>query len=367
MQASNVTRHTGMRFSRTDSTPRGLSATEMIALVLLGVGLSFAPVEAQTVTVPNQFVNGDVADADQVNENFAALEDAVNTIPIPAKTVVVAKSGGHFDNVADAVSGITDAASDNPYIVRVHPGVYNETQAIVVPGFVHLAGSGAGITVIRRTAGDTSQTAEAAIVTLEDGAQLSDLSVENDGTNALAIGVLGFALDEGTRVDGVHALANGTGGTGHFAFLFYESNVVLRDSEGRAEGASVVNTAFGSVDSGGPFAQPRIERCRLEGNGGPSGLGMQLSATAADVFDSYIFGSGRAISTSGQGVSEVHNSVLRSFDAIMEQTGSAVVLLAGVQVAGGTAPVGISSNFKYVHCFKNNYDPIVDGTGSDVN
>ena len=367
MQAINVSRHSNLRCSRKGSRACWLNAAELSALLMLGVCLSFAPAEAQTVTVPNQFVNGEIADADEVNANFQALEDAVNTIPLPSNTVVVAKTGGHFDNVADAISGITDAASDNPYLVRVHPGIYDETQAIIVPGFVHLAGSGAGVTVIRRTAGDSSQTAQAAIITLEDGAQLSDLSVENDGTAVFAIGVLGFAVDEGTLVDRVHALVNGAGGTGHFAFLFHDSNVTLRDSEGRAEGASLVNTGFGSTDSGGPFAQPRIERCRLEGNGGSSGFGMQISSTAADVFDSDIFGSGRAISTSIEGISEVHHSVLRSFAAIMEQTGSATVLLAGVHVLSTTNPIGNSSNFKYVHCFKGNYDPIVDGTGSNVN
>jgi hypothetical protein len=49
----------------------------------------------------------------------------------------------------------------------------------------------------------------------------------------------------------------------------------------------------------------------------------------------------------------------------MEQTGSAAVLLAGTQLIGSN-PVGVSTNFKYVHCSKSNYDPVTDGTGSSI-
>lgn len=53
---------------------RTLKPFATIALTLVAV----VPVLAFAVTVPNAFVNGTVADANEVNANFVALEDAVN-------------------------------------------------------------------------------------------------------------------------------------------------------------------------------------------------------------------------------------------------------------------------------------------------
>ena len=50
----------------------------LLSLSLLLLTLS-PTANAQTVSVPNTFTNGTVADADQVNANFTALETGVNT------------------------------------------------------------------------------------------------------------------------------------------------------------------------------------------------------------------------------------------------------------------------------------------------
>lgn len=345
------------------------------AIALVGISFAVRDVAAQTVTVPNEFVNGEIADANDVNQNFQTLEDAVNTnglvletIPAPANTIVVAKTGGHFDTVADAIASITDAGASNPYLVQVYPGVYDETQAIVVPGFVHLSGAGPGISSIRRSAGSATQNPEAAVITLESDSRLSAVRVENDdAANTFAFGVFGIGLSENTVVDDVDVVVNGSGGVGHYAFFFRDSDIRLRDSSGTAQGASTVNSGFASSDDGGPFAQPRIERCSFEANGVVSGLGIQLLATAADIFDSRIFGTETAISTSTSGITEIHGSEIESFGPVMSQTGASAVLLGGVLIRAVEAPQGIASQFKYVHCYKGDYDPIADGAGSTVN
>ncbi|MFL3654844.1 MAG: hypothetical protein ACJ04P_07185, partial [Halioglobus sp.] len=53
-----------------------------VSVFLCSVFLVFAlPVYAET-RVPNTFVNGTPADAEEVNENFDALENAINSIPV---------------------------------------------------------------------------------------------------------------------------------------------------------------------------------------------------------------------------------------------------------------------------------------------
>lgn len=340
----------------------------------------FAP-RGGTVAIPNTFVAGTIARASEVNDNFQALAAGVNdnsaridqnSLAIddlsqaPAFLRLVAKSGGEFTTIADALASITDAAADRPYRVQVAPGVYDENVPLVVPAFVRLAGSGVGTTLVRRAAAAPTQSSDAAVVTLEDNASLCDLSMHNTGIGStFSLGVLGVGLGAATQIERVESLVDGVGGVGHFAFLFVDSDLVLRDSVGRASGGTTVNAGFASNDTAGAFAQMRLERCRFESNAGSTGLGMQIIRTAADMFECDVFGSQRAISASIAGISELHGCTLRSFQGVLEQTGSAAFLMASTQLIG-LNPVGIAAQFRYVHCYKSNYTPIVNGDGSTI-
>ena len=71
-------------------------ALNLTVCVLLMAGLS--PVAGAQVTVPNVFENGKVADANEVNENFKALADGINSLPAGAK-------GEKGDTGADGAPG----------------------------------------------------------------------------------------------------------------------------------------------------------------------------------------------------------------------------------------------------------------------
>src|SRR5690606_23759238 len=43
-----------------------------------------------------------------------------------AQTVIVAKSGGDFTSVKDAIDSIVDASASKQYVVLVYPGIYQE-------------------------------------------------------------------------------------------------------------------------------------------------------------------------------------------------------------------------------------------------
>ena len=58
-------------------------ALNLTICVLFMAGLS--PMAGAQVSVPNVFENGKVADADEVNENFKALADGINSLPAGAK------------------------------------------------------------------------------------------------------------------------------------------------------------------------------------------------------------------------------------------------------------------------------------------
>jgi hypothetical protein len=57
---------------------RRRARTRRVIQVALPIALLAIPLAAYAVTIPNSFVNGTIADSDQVNANFTALADALN-------------------------------------------------------------------------------------------------------------------------------------------------------------------------------------------------------------------------------------------------------------------------------------------------
>jgi hypothetical protein len=52
---------------------------------------------------------------------------------------------------ADELSGITDASPDNPYLLKIEPGVYDlGSSPLVMKQWVDVEGSGEGVTTITR-------------------------------------------------------------------------------------------------------------------------------------------------------------------------------------------------------------------------
>lgn len=110
-----------------------------------------------------------------------------------ANVVVVAKSGGDFTSIQaalDFIDGLGDAAADNPYLVYVAPGVYEEQVTLLA--HVTLEGAGEGATIIRWTGGSQAPWQGAGSATLigVDEATVRHLTVESDGTGqGFAVGL----------------------------------------------------------------------------------------------------------------------------------------------------------------------------------
>jgi hypothetical protein len=74
-------------------------------LLMLATALAATSLQAATVTLPNTFTNGTVADADAVNANFAALENVVNAnaaateVEYATRTLTGGANSTTFNNV----------------------------------------------------------------------------------------------------------------------------------------------------------------------------------------------------------------------------------------------------------------------------
>ena len=105
------------------------------------------------------------------------------------------------------MNSITDAAADNPYVVRIGPGVYElgATRLIMKP-FVDIVGAGQERTIIIGTGSDFILDG---VVKGADDAGLRDLTVKNIGGSQNSVAILNNAASP--RIERV--TANASGGT----------------------------------------------------------------------------------------------------------------------------------------------------------
>lgn len=263
--------------------------------------------------------------------------------------LMVSPSGAPFTNVAAALAAVQSPGPNNRWLVKVGPGVYQESGPLTVPGHVHLQGSGPEVTVIRTSNSAGSPGSAAASVELEDLARLSDLAVENTGTGTFGIAVYASTpAGRDTWIDNVHASAIGSGGVGHYAVYLNDAEPTIRGSRLRASGAvgfgTSVNAALGIVNIAAGFPQPLIEDSELNGGGGNAitcagntgtGFAIQGSSAAPEVRDSTLCGDRRAVFLGSAGNARINRSRLQvsstSGSFLVETTGSATVFIAHSQ------------------------------------
>ena len=199
-----------------------------------GTGLGLDHGEFSILTpnlLPGPCEHGEIARFNTKSGAWLCSTDASG--PQPSKVVVVAKSGGDYATIQAAIDdSIGTAAADNPYLVWVAPGVYEE-QVTMAP-YIHLQGSGQGATVITKS--DSSVTLYLAAYT-----SLRDLTVINDSTFYDTYALRARASDNvmGTLVADVEAQALQSGTNSHGCTLDgADTGVTLLDVTAHAQGGT---------------------------------------------------------------------------------------------------------------------------------
>lgn len=165
--------------------------------------------------------------------------------------VTVAKAGGDFTSIQDAIDSITDATTTKRYTVLVHPGDYAEN--IVGKAYVSIVGYGGSVSSYARIR-PTSGTAYTAPATGLSGLQNIniDLPVTASGAKGIVVtgGVHGF---EGVRVS-LSSSTNGVNGTlidvsgGVMIFAFGQTNYALSGSSAGVATHNIINVTGGNLD-----------------------------------------------------------------------------------------------------------------------
>jgi len=161
--------------------------------------------------------------------------------------VTVAKSGGDYTTINDAMDNISPSSSSR-YLVWVAPGVYSE-QVTVKP-YVHLRGAGMYTTYIDSTSSGSQNDSSSATVILPANAQLSDMTVKNSATSNDGVAVFVDQGSSSTTVRNVYAKTTESSGDRHVAFYLKSGNPTLRNVKGKTSGGSIGNWAvFNSVSA----------------------------------------------------------------------------------------------------------------------
>jgi len=118
----------------------------------------------------------------------------VVVVPLWTKTkiknvITVAKSGGQFSNPVAAMASITNAGSNNPYLIVIGPGHYTLNQQLVMKDHVTIVGSGREATFLHGSISG-ADFASGALVVGGVYCSMSNLAIENKfGSSIYSIGI----------------------------------------------------------------------------------------------------------------------------------------------------------------------------------
>ena len=177
----------------------------------------------------------------------------------PSNTLIVAKNGGDFNTITEALNSISGASDTNRYLVKIMPGVYAET--VTMKPYVDIEGSGELATKITYT-GNASSTTGTLIAA--DNAEVRFLTVANTGGDSYAIAIYFSAPTP--RLTSV--TANASGGTNNYG-VFNNSGVVPRMT-------NVTASATGGTNSYGVY-----------NTNGSSAIMKNVNATASGATNNY--------------------------------------------------------------------------------
>jgi hypothetical protein len=172
-------------------------------------------------------LNSDELDGKDSTDFARAYKRTVIVSPVPGEPA----AGGTA--LLAALSGITDASQDNPYLLKIEPGTYDlGNSPLVMKQWVYIEGSGEDATKIRRSGSPNFDTGT---VVASNKSGLGSLTVENTGGAARATAI----WNEGaTSFRLAHVTARASGGNTNVAVDTLNASPQITDVEAVASGGS---------------------------------------------------------------------------------------------------------------------------------
>ncbi len=210
--------------------------------------------------------------------------------------VVVAKSGGDYTTINDALGNITPSSTDR-YLLLVMPGTYAEQ--VTLPSYVHLKGAGTRSTIITSQANGLHNDASAATLNVPADSQVSDLAVSNESTTNDGVALRVSSGNGSTLIVNVYLRTTNAGGGRHVALYLNGGTPKLTNLHAEVAGGTLFNWAvFNSASS------PTVHDSTIAATG-TSAAGYRMNGGNPVFKETTISGlngsNGQGINTSGAG------------------------------------------------------------------
>jgi len=175
----------------------------------------------------------------------AGPEGPAGPAPHYANVIVVAKSGGDFDNLAAALAATTNASATNPYLIKIMPGTYAASVGlgfVLQADYVDIEGSGADVTTITSESFDTGDGATLFVDASGQHNEVRNLTIEQVERSGSGFATKAVTINNGALTLRAVKIAAAGGGDSRGIWFSGGASLTLIDS-------SVVATSGG----GNPF------------------------------------------------------------------------------------------------------------------
>ena len=277
----------------------------------------------------------------------------------PAQVLWVATSGGDFTSVNAALASITENNATNRYVIKIAPGTYTESNAVVLKDYVDIEGSGEDITTIACACGsdhdvDTDSTS-AAVVAAGPGAlhtELRHLSVVNTGADLYSTGIWANAITAAVSFVHVTVIASG-GSINSNGMNNRGSSPTITDSTFAATGDGPHNIGLSNTSASAP-TMSNVTVTAVGGDVNHGVLNISSSPTMNNVTATASGGSTLNIGVDNYASSvAIHDSSVSAANSIRRTGGSVVVFdskLIGPTAGGVTCFNAYDSNLTPYVC-----------------
>ena len=178
----------------------------------------------------------------------------------PTRVIWVADDGsGDFTSLSGALAAIggsgpqdlPPATALRPYLIRIAPGLYNETSPVTLESFVDVEGSGQGITTVTCACGSSVFGAAAATVSAGNiSAEIRHLTINNTGPSDYSLGVLTLGVTN-ESFSMLHVTVNATGTASNYTVFNSASSPAMNNVTATAT-VGTGNTAIFNSSSSSP-------------------------------------------------------------------------------------------------------------------
>ena len=158
---------TNVEYSHLEATSNGSAVSNSVAVIS-------SSGNHQVNFRSNDFV-GSVPDANSSSFSF--------NIP---QVINVAKRGGDYDSLSEAMSSIVDNDTTKRYVIKIAPGNYTERSGTQITGksYVSVIGSGCKNTIINFDKANASLASGMSAIVLESNSEFADLTIKNTTSSA---------------------------------------------------------------------------------------------------------------------------------------------------------------------------------------